>query len=66
MLALGGQTRRELTREVTHLIVAAEHGQKYEMALKFGTELGIVVVLPHWCVWPVEADSLVLSQEGSS
>ncbi|GAA6004207.1 uncharacterized protein JCM10292_007290 [Rhodotorula paludigena] len=48
VLALGGQVRRELTREVTHLICAAEHGAKYEMAIKHGTELGIVVVLPHW------------------
>lgn len=50
VLALGGQVRRELTREVTHLICAAEHGAKYEMAIKHGTELGIVVVLPHWSV----------------
>ncbi|BGP00180.1 regulator of Ty1 Transposition [Rhodotorula toruloides] len=48
VLSLGGQVRRELTREVTHLICPAEHGAKYEMAIKFGTELGIVVVLPHW------------------
>ncbi|GAA6032673.1 hypothetical protein JCM8097_004873 [Rhodosporidiobolus ruineniae] len=46
--AFGGQFRRELTREVTHLICVAEHGAKYEMAMKFGTELGMVVVLPHW------------------
>ncbi|BGP32788.1 regulator of Ty1 Transposition [Rhodotorula toruloides] len=48
VLSLGGQVRRELTREVTHLICPAEHGAKYEMAIRFGTELGIVVVLPHW------------------
>ncbi|GAA5971064.1 hypothetical protein JCM11641_004129 [Rhodosporidiobolus odoratus] len=46
--AFGGQFRRELTREVTHLICIAEQGPKYEMAMKFGTELGMVVVLPHW------------------
>ncbi|GAA5896329.1 hypothetical protein JCM6882_000985 [Rhodosporidiobolus microsporus] len=46
--AFGGQFRRELTREVTHLICVAEHGPKYEMAMKFGTELGMVVLLPHW------------------
>ncbi|GAA6003002.1 hypothetical protein JCM10207_001937 [Rhodosporidiobolus poonsookiae] len=46
--AFGGQFRRELTREVTHLICVSEQGPKYEMAMKFGTELGIVVVLPHW------------------
>ncbi|GAA5854065.1 hypothetical protein JCM8547_008212 [Rhodosporidiobolus lusitaniae] len=46
--AFGGQFRRELTREVTHLICISEHGVKYEMAMKFGTELGMVVVLPHW------------------
>ncbi|GAA5826527.1 hypothetical protein JCM11251_002412 [Rhodosporidiobolus azoricus] len=46
--AFGGQFRRELTREVTHLICVAEYGPKYEMAMKFGTELGMVVVLPHW------------------
>lgn len=44
----GGQWRRELTREVTHLICVSEHGEKYEMAIKFGTELGIAIVLPHW------------------
>ncbi|GAA6048438.1 hypothetical protein JCM3770_003757 [Rhodotorula araucariae] len=59
VIALGGQTRRELTREVTHLICAAEHGQKYEMALKFGTELGIVVVLPHWFEESLKLSTLV-------
>ena len=47
----GGQWRRELTREVTHLVCVTEHGKpgdKYEMAIKFGTELGIAIVLPHW------------------
>ncbi|GAA5900179.1 hypothetical protein JCM8208_002041 [Rhodotorula glutinis] len=59
VLALGGQTRRELTREVTHLVCAAAHGQKYEMALRFGTELGIVVVLPHWFEESLKLSTLV-------
>ncbi|GAA5844402.1 hypothetical protein JCM9279_006288 [Rhodotorula babjevae] len=59
VLALGGQTRRELTREVTHLVCAAAHGHKYEMALKFGTELGIVVVLPHWFEESLKLSTLV-------
>jgi hypothetical protein len=32
------------------LICVAESGKKYEMAIKFGTELGIAIVLPHWSV----------------
>ena len=44
----GGQFRRELTREVTHLFVIAERGNKYQAALKFGQELGMQIVLPHW------------------
>ncbi|KPV77619.1 uncharacterized protein RHOBADRAFT_41614 [Rhodotorula graminis WP1] len=59
VVALGGQTRRELTREVTHLVCAAAHGHKYEMALKFGTELGIVVVLPHWFEESLKLSTLV-------
>ncbi|GAA5866988.1 hypothetical protein JCM1840_005932 [Sporobolomyces johnsonii] len=55
--ALGGQWRRELTREVTHLICVAESGPKYDMAMKFGPQLGIAVVLPHWF-----EESLKLSQ----
>jgi hypothetical protein len=34
ILTLGGQTRRELTREVTHLICMSESGRKYESAMK--------------------------------
>ncbi|GAA5969116.1 hypothetical protein JCM3765_002184 [Sporobolomyces pararoseus] len=60
--AFGGQWRRELTREVTHLICVSPQGSKYEMALKFGTELGIAILLPHWfeeslklgCLVPME------------
>ena len=48
VLTLGGQTRRELTREVTHLICMSESGRKYESAMKYGAELGMQVVLPHW------------------
>ncbi|GAA5987761.1 hypothetical protein JCM10908_007202 [Rhodotorula pacifica] len=48
VLTLGGQTRRELTREVTHLICMGESGKKYESAMKYGAELGMQVVLPHW------------------
>ncbi|ORY87405.1 hypothetical protein BCR35DRAFT_302155 [Leucosporidium creatinivorum] len=46
--SLGGQFRSELTREVTHLFTVAPHGLKYEMALRHGAEIGMIVVLPHW------------------
>ncbi|KAI5479354.1 BRCT domain protein Brc1 [Pseudohyphozyma bogoriensis] len=46
--ALGGQWRKELTREVTHLFALAPHGAKYEAALKYGPTLGMVALLPHW------------------
>jgi hypothetical protein len=61
--AFGGQYRRELTREVTHLIAVSENGgsqsQKYEMAIKFGTELGIAIVLPHWFEESLKLNQLV-------
>ncbi|GAA6060049.1 hypothetical protein JCM10212_001046 [Sporobolomyces blumeae] len=57
--ALGGQWRRELTREVTHLICVAERGAKYEMAIKFGAELGIAVVLPQWFEESLKLNQLV-------
>ncbi|GAA5936722.1 uncharacterized protein JCM15063_001967 [Sporobolomyces koalae] len=57
--AFGGQWRRELTREVTHLITVSEHGHKYDMAIKFGTELGIAIVLPHWFEESLKLNQLV-------
>ncbi|GAA6018796.1 hypothetical protein JCM11491_003452 [Sporobolomyces phaffii] len=57
--AFGGQWRRELTREVTHLISVAAHGKKYDMAVKFGTELGIAIVLPHWFEESLKLNQLV-------
>ena len=57
--AFGGQWRRELTREVTHLICVSESGKKYEMAIKFGTELGIAIVLPHWFEESLKLNQLV-------
>ncbi|GAA5876458.1 hypothetical protein JCM16303_003542 [Sporobolomyces ruberrimus] len=57
--AFGGQWRRELTREVTHLICVSEVGKKYEMAIKFGTELGIAIVLPHWFEESLKLNQLV-------
>ncbi|SCV69657.1 BQ2448_1051 [Microbotryum intermedium] len=46
--SLGGQSRRELTREVTHLLLMSPEGVKYEAWLKHGAAVGMVALLPHW------------------
>ncbi|KAJ1917993.1 regulator of Ty1 Transposition [Mycoemilia scoparia] len=45
--ALGGQWRKSLVRDVTHLIVLSPTGQKYEKVAS-NPGLGIKAVLPHW------------------
>ncbi|KNZ44996.1 hypothetical protein VP01_85g11 [Puccinia sorghi] len=46
--AWGGQFRRGLTKEVTHLICCDEETRDYQIASKLKRELGIKIVLPHW------------------
>lgn len=48
--AWGGQFRRGLTKEVTHLICCDEETRDYQIASKLKRELGIKIVLPHWLV----------------
>ncbi|KAI7945589.1 hypothetical protein MJO29_011977 [Puccinia striiformis f. sp. tritici] len=44
----GGQFRRGLTKEVTHLICCDEHTKDYKIAHKLKAQLGLKIVLPHW------------------
>ncbi|KAI9029296.1 BRCT domain-containing protein [Hyaloraphidium curvatum] len=47
--AFGGQTRKPLTKDVTHLVTLQPSGDKYKAAMD-NAELGIVVVLPNYFV----------------
>lgn len=46
--ALGGQWRSALTRDVTHVFALAPGSQKYETAMHFKQETGMLVLVPHW------------------
>ncbi|KAI8450129.1 hypothetical protein BY996DRAFT_4587937 [Phakopsora pachyrhizi] len=46
--AWGGQFKKGLTREVTHLICVVEGTKDYRIAMKVKDQVGIKVVLPHW------------------
>ncbi|KZT63813.1 hypothetical protein DAEQUDRAFT_770249 [Daedalea quercina L-15889] len=46
--ALGGQWRSALTRDVTHVFALAPGSQKYETAMHFKEQVGMLVLLPHW------------------
>ncbi|OAV88241.1 hypothetical protein, variant [Puccinia triticina 1-1 BBBD Race 1] len=46
--AWGGQFRKGLTKEVTHLICCDENTRDYKIANKLKVELGLKIVLPHW------------------
>ncbi|PLW55933.1 hypothetical protein PCANC_02996 [Puccinia coronata f. sp. avenae] len=46
--AWGGQFRRGLTREVTHLICCDHQTKDYQIAIRLKLELGLKIVLPHW------------------
>lgn len=46
--AWGGQFRRALTKEVTHLICCDEHTRDYKIASKLKLPLSLKIVLPHW------------------
>ncbi|KAH9931350.1 uncharacterized protein B0H18DRAFT_991337 [Fomitopsis serialis] len=46
--ALGGQWRGALTRDVTHVFALAPGSQKYETALHFKEQTGMLVLVPHW------------------
>jgi hypothetical protein len=48
--AWGGQFRKGLTKEVTHLICCDEDTRDYKIANKLKIELGLKIVLPHWLV----------------
>ena len=57
--ALGGQWRSALTRDVTHVFALASGSQKYETAMHFREQTGMLVLLPHW-----HADSIRLGIRG--
>ncbi|KAF6753929.1 hypothetical protein DFP72DRAFT_1170673 [Ephemerocybe angulata] len=48
ILALGGQWRTGLTREITHLFTLSPTGPKYTTALHHQPSTNIAIVLPHW------------------
>lgn len=48
ILALGGQWRTGLTKEVTHLFAITNKSPKYSTALHHQDQTHVKVVLPHW------------------
>ncbi|KAF7970484.1 hypothetical protein HWV62_23847 [Athelia sp. TMB] len=48
IIALGGQFRTGLTRDVTHLFALSSSSPKYETAMHYQKDTGMKVVLPHW------------------
>ncbi|KII83923.1 hypothetical protein PLICRDRAFT_95612 [Plicaturopsis crispa FD-325 SS-3] len=48
VVALGGQWRTGLTKDVTHLFALSAGSYKYETAMHFRKLTGLKVVLPHW------------------
>ena len=48
ILAMGGQWRTGLTKEVTHLFAITSTTAKYTTALHHQAQTGIKIILPHW------------------
>jgi mediator of DNA damage checkpoint protein 1 len=48
ILALGGQYRAGLTRDVTHLFALSEKSDRYQTAVYYQSETHVSVVTPHW------------------
>ncbi|CDZ98130.1 Signaling protein SWIFT and related BRCT domain proteins [Phaffia rhodozyma] len=46
--AWGGQFKKFLTKEVTHLFCMTPKGEYYDIAHEHGEKTGIKIVLPHW------------------
>ena len=48
IMALGGQWRAGLTRDVTHLFAVGPGSEKYQTALRYQKDTQVKVLLPHW------------------